>query len=165
MKRLTFFLLLSMGVHALPALALFRFGAPPTARPFRFESGQPLQAMLSPVRAANQEVGAEASGQRRPAEVSGSKRFHSDALARLSGILQGRVVYPPLARRQGWEGRVSVEATVGTDGHAVSVRIAESSGHRVLDAAAEDAVRSHAFPPGGAVETTRFSFLFRLTGP
>jgi protein TonB len=55
--------------------------------------------------------------------------------------------YPDSARRQGWEGRVMVRATVGADGRVQSVALHRSSGHGVLDRAALDAVRRWRFRP------------------
>lgn len=55
--------------------------------------------------------------------------------------------YPESARRQGWEGRVMVRASVGADGRVQSVAVQRSSGHAVLDRAALDAVRRWRFHP------------------
>lgn len=44
--------------------------------------------------------------------------------------------YPLMARRNGWEGRVQVGLRVEADGHLSHVRIARSSGYRLLDSAA-----------------------------
>lgn len=55
--------------------------------------------------------------------------------------------YPAQARRRGWEGRVLLVVRVRADGVAESVRVAQSSGHDILDRAARDAVRRWRFEP------------------
>jgi len=50
-------------------------------------------------------------------------------------ILEG-IVYPPLARRRGLEGRVVLSLTIDRDGAARVLYIGESSGHSILDRAA-----------------------------
>ncbi len=61
------------------------------------------------------------------------------ALAGLRGIVQYRepLVYPPSAERRGLEGVASIAVEVGDDGSVVSTRVLRSSGHRVLDRAAQ----------------------------
>ena len=55
--------------------------------------------------------------------------------------------YPERARRLGHEGEALVALLVATDGSVASVRIARSSGHRLLDAAALTAARRWRFDP------------------
>lgn len=154
-------LLISLGAHAMPALIFVRSCAS-SGKVAAFETARPISVTLAlPAPLPTHAFG---SGTGRPTgDVGGTARFHSDAVVALSAILHGRVEYPLLARRQGWEGRVTVEATVGSDGHVLSIRTAETSGHRVLDRAAEHAVQTYGFPAGKTSETVRFSFLFRLT--
>ncbi len=49
--------------------------------------------------------------------------------------------YPYVARLRGWQGRVVVRALVDATGFVSRVRLVRSSGHRVLDDAALEAVR------------------------
>lgn len=59
-----------------------------------------------------------------------------------------RLLYPAVARRQGWRGQVTVSFLVGADGDVENLRIVSSSGHRLLDQQALQAVRAAApFPP------------------
>ena len=55
----------------------------------------------------------------------------------LQGELQTRLsrylVYPPLARARGWEGRVLLAFNIETDGQLENIRVAQSSGFAVLD--------------------------------
>lgn len=60
--------------------------------------------------------------------------------SRLEGQLRDALapyfVYPMMARRNGWQGQVQLELRVEADGHLSHVRIAHSSGYRLLDHAA-----------------------------
>lgn len=55
------------------------------------------------------------------------------------------IVYPRKAVRRGWEGRAVVAAEVLPDGSVGRTALAKTSGHDVLDKAAEDAIRSWKF--------------------
>jgi protein TonB len=57
-------------------------------------------------------------------------------------------LYPNQARRRGLEGTVVLEVLVGPDGRVKDLKLAQASGHRLLDEAASDSVRSWAFEPG-----------------
>ena len=56
--------------------------------------------------------------------------------------------YPPEAARRGQQGMVVLNVTVATDGTALSVQVAESSGYPLLDRAAQDAVTKWHFRAG-----------------
>ena len=58
------------------------------------------------------------------------------------------LVYPPLALRRGFEGRVVLRVLVSKEGLALKVALAKSSGHAILDIAAIKAVREWVFKPG-----------------
>jgi TonB family protein len=53
--------------------------------------------------------------------------------------------YPRIARQSGWEGVVILSVNVTRDGRAESVRIRQSSGYRVLDEKAVEAIRKWRF--------------------
>lgn len=55
--------------------------------------------------------------------------------------------YPYAARRTGAEGRVVIEVSVGRNGGVLNASVAESSGHRLLDRSALEAVRNWTFIP------------------
>ncbi len=57
-------------------------------------------------------------------------------------------LYPELARRRGYEGVVLLEVLVTEEGSVGELRVARSSGHDVLDRAAEQTVREWRFDPG-----------------
>ena len=70
--------------------------------------------------------------------------FHAPSLIR-SGNRPPR--YPLAAQRRGLEGRVLLAIFVDADGSVRDVRVQESSGHSVLDAAAAKAARDWSFRP------------------
>lgn len=63
-----------------------------------------------------------------------------------------------MARRLGQQGTVTLEITVGSEGKAKKVRVAQSSGHQSLDEAAAAAISKWRFVPatinGEPVEQT-----------
>ncbi len=59
--------------------------------------------------------------------------------ARLRDALAPYFVYPPLARRQGWQGEVTVALRVETDGRLSGIHLIASSGHGIID---RDALRT-----------------------
>jgi TonB family protein len=75
--------------------------------------------------------------------------------------------YPPIARDQGVQGTAIVLATIGPDGKVISAHIDQSTGDRMLDAAALDAARQSGFEPPiingkPATETYRLVYNFSL---
>ena len=56
-------------------------------------------------------------------------------------------VYPHEAREQGWEGTALIEAEVLASGRCGTLRLLHSSGHTILDDAAERAIRAWRFKP------------------
>ncbi|MEQ1915411.1 MAG: energy transducer TonB [Gallionella sp.] len=56
-------------------------------------------------------------------------------------------IYPVVARRLGWQGKVLVSVEVLADGRAGQVKLQHSSGHPVLDDAAINAVKDWHFSP------------------
>lgn len=62
--------------------------------------------------------------------------------------------YPPLARKRGLEGTVELDVLVSPEGTADTVRLAQTSGHDLLDRAAQAAVEKWLFQPGKKGEET-----------
>jgi protein TonB len=58
-----------------------------------------------------------------------------------------RPPYPEMARARGWEGQVVLKVRVAASGRAEAVAVKRSSGRRLLDDAALEAVRRWAFVP------------------
>lgn len=76
-------------------------------------------------------------------------------------------LYPADAVRRGIEGVVTLRVTIGANGLVKSVEIARSSGHRILDNSALDAVRNWEFDPASREDkpvewTARLPIRFRL---
>lgn len=74
--------------------------------------------------------------------------------------------YPLDAARRGQQGIVELRIMVGTDGSALSVDVAVSSGHALLDRAARDAVVKWRFHPGqenGMVMPTSIPWTFQFS--
>lgn len=73
-------------------------------------------------------------------------------LAALREIVQRSLVYPSLARRMGWEGRVTLSFIVCRDGRAREVAVLESSGREVLDRHAVESVQKISGLPASTTE-------------
>ncbi len=78
--------------------------------------------------------------------------------------------YPGMARRRGWQGRVVLDFAVRPDGRISDVRVAQSSGHQVLDRSAVRTLRRigrlrirGGWPPGG-LHDVRLPVVYRLEG-
>jgi len=82
---------------------------------------------------------AEDPGQAAPA--SGSTDTHQQTAEhhlrkRILELVTGRLDYPVLARRKGWQGIVKLEVHIESDGRISRLRVEETSGYPVLDRAA-----------------------------
>jgi len=79
----------------------------------------------------------------------------------LSGIkakIGKQILYPPIARRMGWQGKVLITFLVDVDGNIIEVELKTSSGYAVLDNSALQIVKSLSGLP-------KPSFLTRVTVP
>jgi TonB family protein len=75
-------------------------------------------------------------------------------LAAVRRRIDARKVYPQIAVRNGWEGRVFVEMQLDGDGSLAAVRLLQGSGYTVLDEATIRAVRrASPFPPVARILT------------
>jgi protein TonB len=75
-------------------------------------------------------------------------------IASLRRRIDSRKVYPQIAVRNGWEGRVLVEMHLEVDGRLAAVRLVAGSGYSILDEATITAVRlASPFPPIARVVT------------
>lgn len=91
--------------------------------------------------------------------------------ARLGEAVATHFYYPPLARRNGWEGEVLVDVRVEGDGRLSAIDVVGSSGYRVLDAAAVESLRRMArlsetagLPEAGVVVTLSVRYML-VDGP
>lgn len=111
-------------------------GTPPAA-PAPTANGTPDSAPTSPTAQAAPQAGASATQAPTtsiyiPAEYAASNR---------------KPVYPTLSRRYSEEGTVVLRVLVNADGRAGQVEIHTSSGHKLLDQSAQQAVQGWRFAP------------------
>lgn len=81
------------------------------------------------------------------------QNYKKEHFAYIRELITKQLVYPRMARKMGWSGKVVVIFTIAEDGSAYDVRVAETSGFRMLDKSAIEAVRKVApfpKPPGRA---------------
>lgn len=83
---------------------------------------------------------------RAPAAGPAGGAFES-ARAHAAYLHNPKPVYPPLAKRRQWEGKVLLRVQVLASGAVAAVSVAAGSGHEVLDEAALEAVRQWHFVP------------------
>jgi periplasmic protein TonB len=80
------------------------------------------------------------AAQENKAPVDAQQTDNTMQLSQLESLLRDAIApyftYPLMARRNGWQGQVQVGLRVEADGHLSHVRIAHSSGYRLLDSAA-----------------------------
>jgi protein TonB len=76
-----------------------------------------------------------------------ANRYLREHFAYIRDLIAGRVVYPNVAVRMGWSGRVAVSFVIREDGDVEELRVAKTSGYPMLDADAVKTVRRSApFP-------------------
>ena len=77
----------------------------------------------------------------------------SQSSGSLEGCLKGKVIrkvkpiYPKVARRNGWEGEVTVRVVLNSNGTIKYLKVIKSSGYPVLDSASVSAIRQWKFAP------------------
>ncbi len=99
-------------------------------------------------------------------EVFDVAEVQPELIGGVAGI-QDRLVYPPLQRRAGIEGRTILQFVVSKTGTVTDLQVVRSSGDEALDQSAREAVQSARFQPGtqrGEPVRVRFSLpiTFRL---
>lgn len=70
-----------------------------------------------------------------PAELR-RREFRDRVLSRLQVNLRRYISYPPLARRQGWQGRVLLSFSIEANGMIRNIHVAAGSGYAILDSSA-----------------------------
>lgn len=147
------FVLLSMLVHALfgllgldPAPTQIRLPAPELAVALSEIAVQPGTKAKTAARAAlatksapasefnsvsSDALGTPTQDQHVSEQGDQQRRNHLQSLLRAA--FEAQFVYPALARRQGWQGRVQLTLRVEADGRFSELRVLQSSGHASLD--------------------------------
>lgn len=75
------------------------------------------------------------------------KGYLKSHLSYIKDMIQKNISYPDTARREGWMGRVTVSFVIAYNGYAKDIKVIKSSGFRILDKSAKEAVsRSSPFP-------------------
>ncbi|MCR9141598.1 MAG: energy transducer TonB [bacterium] len=107
----------------------------------------------------------EQSNKQKPAEGANVKhvsRFNSDVIREHTSSIWDSIVYPRMAQRMGWQGRVKIRALIAPDGSVIEASIIKGTGYGVLDEAALAGVRKHRWTPGENSESVVTSFYFKL---
>ena len=89
------------------------------------------------------------------------QRYAKMHFAYIRDVIASQLVYPPMAKKMGWDGRTVVTFIIMEDGGAKNIRVTESSGYKLLDKSAMEAVRNAApftRPPLQADITVPVSF-------
>lgn len=106
------------------------------------------------------------------AEQGVDSSMQTAAAADLRGRIENELArffhYPPLARREGWEGVVQLQFDVAGDGAIRNIQLASSSGYALLDRAAQEALAAAAhvaLPPSlaGGTRAIALPVRYRLT--
>jgi len=85
----------------------------------------------------------------------------NDAVSREGSAIMNSAVYPPAARRMGWQGSVAIQVSV-LHSRAESIQILQKSGHDLLDEAAISALRDWKFEESLNNQTFKLVFEFIL---
>ena len=107
----------------------------PTVQPAVERVSEPSSSSVTtestPV-AASHEHSSSQSGSVNP-KVSTSEDYRRTNFSAIRNSILGNLHYPPIARRQGWSGKVEVSFIIAQDGNVSELRIQTSSGYPVLD--------------------------------
>jgi len=68
-------------------------------------------------------------------------RYLKENFSYIRDMIQKKVVYPKIARQNGWQGKVTVSFIIFADGFAKDITIVKTSGVEVLDSSAAVAVK------------------------
>jgi len=79
-----------------------------------------------------------------PTEAEVSASYRQANLHGIQAKIKNKLVYPMIARKNGWAGRTEVVFRLEKDGSVKNIRIAKSSGFNILDSQAVEAVSSAA---------------------
>lgn len=82
-----------------------------------------------------------------PTSEKARNRYLREHFGYIRDLIMGQLVYPPLARRMNWSGKVTVGFLINENGEARNIRVVESSGYVLLDRSATETVKKVApFP-------------------
>lgn len=131
-----------------------RFDAPKQAPQKPPDSAQPqvqrenVSADMAPVAAAAAVPNAEPAQAPALSRDAVRERYTSNNFTFIRDRIHRSLVYPQMARKMGWSGRVVVYFVVGTDGCVKDIKVSSSCGHEVLDRSAVETIkRGEPYPP------------------
>ncbi len=82
-----------------------------------------------------------APGSERPVTPENTQqRYVKEHFSYIRDLIAAQLVYPPMARRMNWGGKVAVAFVIAEDGSVHSIRVVETSGFPLLDKSALEAV-------------------------
>jgi len=110
--------------------------AKPAAAPATAAPSKPTTAQAAPAKPAAPKATQEAAMSDAPVRVTNPNYAGACPIS-----------YPERARKRNQEGTVVVHALIGPDGKPIEVSVTQSSGHRLLDEAAQEAISNCAFVP------------------
>ena len=89
--------------------------------------------------------------------------FSSSKVKNINHAIQNQILYPRLAVRMAWEGKLSIKVKVAPDGTVKKTSIIKSTGFQILDQAAVNAVHKWKFEKAleGSVFPLHFAFELR----
>lgn len=94
-------------------------------------------AQIAAARAGS--TGSAAGDSSSSSDAPGNQAIINHLLSELRVAFDSGFIYPPIARRHGWQGKVQLGLTVAADGRLSDLSVLSSSGYPVLD---DDAVRT-----------------------
>lgn len=120
-------------------------------------------SMAGSQQAAVPNVGAGTVSDREYLVEQKKKKYLKEHFEYIRELVTKKLSYPAVARRMEWSGKVVLAFVVKEDGGVDSLRLKESSGHKVLDNSAMDTVRSVApFPKPPVAAEIVIPVQFRL---
>ncbi len=83
--------------------------------------------------------------------------------AYIRDLIMRHLVYPPKAKKMGWEGKVTVAFTISETGMASALRVVAGSGHQILDENVMDTIKEvQPFPRPPAPAPLKIPITYRL---
>jgi protein TonB len=119
----------------------------PPPQPTAQVAGQTIAAASS---VAGQTDGADphaSTGEGHLTSEKAKNRYPREDFAYIRELIMKQLVYPGVARRMNWSGKVTLSFVIGEDGSVSGIRVVESSGYPLLDRSAMDAVKNVASFP------------------
>lgn len=149
-----------------PALHLTLEGEPAPAVAAHAPPPRPVHVVrhgLAPAPAIHrQRAESDPPATKSTAARSGTPAPPNNLLSLVYAALAHHFVYPPLARKLGWQGEVYVDVCLEPDGRLHAVRIVRSSGHRLLDRDAFDTLSRIGVIPQARTHLHGHSYAFTL---